>query len=96
MEQPAYNCLNLIKQELEKGHQGRAIDLALRYFSRDFSDPELYYEWGKTFELLGLAKKAIESYGFALKLSPNNPHYLKSLAILLYETGLLEKAFSTI
>lgn len=46
MEQPAYHCLNLIKQELEKGHQGKAIDLALRYFSRDFSDPELYYEWG--------------------------------------------------
>lgn len=89
-----YNSLNRVKQELEKGHQGKAIDLALRYFSRDFSDPELYYEWGKTFELLGLAKKAIESYGFALKLSPNNPHYLKSLAILLYETGLLEKAFS--
>ena len=41
-----YNSLNRVKQELEKGHQGKAIDLASRYFSRDFSDPELYYEWG--------------------------------------------------
>ena len=93
MQQVGYHCLKLIKQELEKGHEGKAIELALRYFSKDFNDPELYYEWGKTFELLGIAKKAIESYGLALKLSPNNPRYLKPLAILFYETGLLEKAF---
>jgi len=95
MKSAGFRCLELIKQALAQGHEGKAIDLALRYFAKNFNDPELYYAWGQTFELLGIAKKAIESYGLALKLAPDTPRYLKPLAVLFYETGLLEHAFHT-
>ena len=84
--------IKTIWQKLKDGHQNKAIDLALRYFSKEFNDPELYLEWGELFETLGLAKKAIESYNLALRLSPKEPRYLRPLAILLYEVGHLEKS----
>ncbi|MDL1971533.1 MAG: CRISPR-associated primase-polymerase type A1 [Candidatus Desulfofervidaceae bacterium] len=95
MKNAVFECLELVKQALAQGHEGKAVDLALRYFRKDLDNPEFYYFWGQTFELLGMAKKAIESYGLALKLAPDTPRYLKPLAFLFYETGLLEQAFHT-
>ena len=87
-----YASTKAIWQQLNQGRQNKAIDLALRYFSKEFNDPELYLEWGKIFETLNLAKKAIESYNLALRFSPKEPRYLKPLGILLYEVGHLDKS----
>lgn len=87
-----HSSIKAIWQQLNQGHQNKAIDLALRYFSKEFDDPELYLEWGKIFEILSLAKKAIESYNLALRFSPEEPRYLKPLAMLLYEIGHLDKS----
>ncbi len=93
MKEASVECLKRVEKALLEGKEGRAQELALRYFSTDHTDSELFYKWAQVFELLGMAKKAISAYGLALKFSPDNPRYLKPLAILFYETGKLKEAF---
>ncbi len=96
MREAGWVCLEEVQQLLAQGKEGKARERALRYFANDYQDPELFYAWAKTFELLGMAKKAISAYGLAVKLSPDNPRYLKPLAILFYELGQLKEAFHSL
>jgi tetratricopeptide (TPR) repeat protein len=57
---------------------------------------EAHYDLGKRYQEEGLLDKAIGECEEAIKLKPDNPHYLSTLAELYYEIGNYDKAIATI
>ena len=65
-------------------------------FSRlEATRAEAHYNLGKRYQKEGLLDKAIGECEEAIKLKPDNPHYLSTLAELYYETGDYDKAIAT-
>ncbi|MGV8073753.1 MAG: CRISPR-associated primase-polymerase type A1 [Syntrophobacteraceae bacterium] len=82
--------LDLACASLNSGDEGKARDLALKYKSVHYEDPEILSGWGEVCEQLGMARQAKECYERALRLDPNDALCMYKLAALLAEVGNFE------
>jgi len=82
--------LELAQKYLDEGLKEKAQSIVLIYSEDVPSDAEICFKWARLCEELGLARKAIEFYRKAIKLSPNNSKILYYYASLLNDIGYYE------